>query len=171
MRTWYSRTVDINFLAIDFDQTIVDIHTGGRWSGLATELSSHVRPIFRHFIECAHAASLNIAVVTFSPQVQLVSEVLRANFPAFADSVVIRGMDGSWSYEGRGSRSGKQSHMASAAEELIARHSNLDIAKRTTLLIDDDAKNCRLALLDGVRAIWLNPSRPNRLLEDIKKLK
>lgn len=118
----------------------------------------------------ASSADMKLAVVTFSPQVGFVSEVLRTHFPTFADGIVIRGRDGSWNYEGMGSRSGKQGHMASAAEEMGARHAELDITKRTTLLIDDDANNCRIALLDGVRAIWLNPGRSHHFFKDVMRL-
>ena len=59
--------------------------------------------------------------------------------------------------------------MASAVEELEGLH-GVEITKRTTLLIDDDVKNIRTALRDGVRAIWLNPRHSHVLLQDITKL-
>jgi len=42
--------VNINFLALDFDQTFIDIHTGGVWPGTLNELISHVRPEFRDLV-------------------------------------------------------------------------------------------------------------------------
>jgi hypothetical protein len=65
-------------------------------------------------------------------------------------------------------RDGKQAHMASAVEELET--TGVEITKATSLLIDDDGKNVRTALRDGVRAIWLNPDQPDRLLTDIARL-
>mmetsp|Transcript_38092 Transcript_38092/g.77527 ORF Transcript_38092/g.77527 Transcript_38092/m.77527 type:complete len:242 (-) Transcript_38092:1048-1773(-) len=165
-----NNTVKINFIAIDFDQTIINIHTGGKWTGNGTDLAQHVRPIFKHFINAASAADMKLAVVTFSPQVGYVSEVMKMHFPRFADTIVIRGRDGSWKYQGAGSHSGKQGHMASAVEELGARYADVDITKKTTLLIDDDAQNCRIALLDGVRAVWLNPMKPDRLFKNVMNL-
>jgi len=109
-------------------------------------------------------------VVTFSPQVGFVSDVLRTHFPAFADQVVIRGRDGSWSYEGRGMRNGKQAFMSSAVEELATKHPHVTFAKNTTVLIDDDANNTRIALKDGTRAIWLNPSDPDCLFSEAMKM-
>ena len=44
------KEVNINFLAIDFDQTFIDIHTGGRWPGTLHELIAHVRPEFRDLV-------------------------------------------------------------------------------------------------------------------------
>jgi len=60
--------------------------------------------------------------------------------------------------------------MASAVEEIEAMHTKLDISRNTTLLIDDDVSNIKVALLDGVRAIWLNPSKSHHLLKDIQML-
>eukprot|EP00586_Coscinodiscus_wailesii_P018299 CAMPEP_0172494806 /NCGR_PEP_ID=MMETSP1066-20121228/57445_1 /TAXON_ID=671091 /ORGANISM="Coscinodiscus wailesii, Strain CCMP2513" /LENGTH=193 /DNA_ID=CAMNT_0013266079 /DNA_START=82 /DNA_END=663 /DNA_ORIENTATION=+ len=161
----------INFLALDFDQTILDIHTGGVWKGTPTELSQHVRPLFRHLITSAISANIKVAVVTFSSQVAHIEEVLEIVFsPAIAESIPIRGRDRSWSYNGAGCKEGKQSHMASAVEELEGRNADLEISKNTTLLIDDDPNNIKIALHDGVRAIWLNPSNSTRLLKDMNRL-
>jgi hypothetical protein len=40
----------INFLALDFDLTVLDIHTGGRWSGAPADLATHIRPLFNQLI-------------------------------------------------------------------------------------------------------------------------
>lgn len=45
----------INFLALDFDLTVLDIHTGGRWGGSPEELSTHIRPFFYYLIPMAIA--------------------------------------------------------------------------------------------------------------------
>jgi FMN phosphatase YigB (HAD superfamily) len=164
-----SLSVKINFVAIDFDQTIIDIHTGGKWNGTAAELTTHVRPQFAHFLRAAAEASLHIAVVTFSPQVGYVSEVLRMHFPAFADRVVIRGRDGSWSYEGGGSRKGKQAFIASAVEELETKYTT-DISKSTAVLIDDDHYNVSYAIRDGMRAIWLEPTKPETFFQKVLEM-
>lgn len=98
-------------------------------------------------------------------------DVLEITFPEeISGSIPIRGDDRSWSYEGAGSKCGKQSHMASATEELLAMHPNMEISRNTTLLIDDDVENIKYALHDGVRAIWLNPMNSNRLLSDMQML-
>jgi len=160
----------INFLAMDFDQTMIDVHTGGVWRGTAGELSERVRPMFKNMVEMAHAAGIMMAVVTFSGQIGLIREFLRIHFPEYADTIVIRGRDGSWRYEGSGSRSGKQSFMASAVEELLTMNPDAEITKSTTLLIDDDRHNIKYALDDGVRAVWLNPRKSHRALADVRNL-
>ena len=159
----------INFLALDFDQTIIDIHTGGRFNGTIVELASHVRPIFTHIINAAHEAGIKIGIVTFSPQVEQIQEVLETHFP-FANEIIVRGRDRSWYYEGNGMKDGKQPFMASAVEELLTKHSDLVITKKTTLLVDDDPDNIRVALNDGVRGILFNPHRSSNLINNMLKL-
>ena len=160
---------NINFLALDFDQTIIDIHTGGRFSGTASELASHVRPLFLHLISETHNAGIQVAVVTFSPQTKQIADVLDIHFPSFAHDIVIRGRDRSWDYVGNGMKEGKQPFMASAVEELHTK-GDLEITKNTTLLVDDDPNNIQLALKDGVRGILLNPKKSHLLLGDILKM-
>ena len=52
--------VNVNFLAIDFDQTLIDIHTGGALPGTLKELTTHIRPEFRDLLVrvCACAQQL-----------------------------------------------------------------------------------------------------------------
>lgn len=168
------RVVNVNFLALDFDQTILEVHTGGNWKGTADELLQNVRPMFRYLIPAALDADLQVAVVTFSGQIDLIRSVLESLVGSDrAPSIPIRGgfVGGrTFVYEGQGSTQGKQAHMASAAEELEERNKGLEVSKATTLLIDDDAKNIRFAFQHGVRAIWLNPNKPNQLLKDMKEL-
>ena len=128
------------------------------WKGRIDELCTHVRPLFRQLIVTAHSANMKIAIVTFSPQVNHIIEVLETHFPSFASEILIRGRDHSWAYEGNGMKAGKQPFMASAAEEFEEKYPNIEITRNTTLLVDDDANNIRLALKDGVRAIWFNPN-------------
>mmetsp|Transcript_127 Transcript_127/g.288 ORF Transcript_127/g.288 Transcript_127/m.288 type:complete len:232 (-) Transcript_127:435-1130(-) len=164
----------INFLAIDFDQTMIDIHTGGRWKESVSSLTTHLRPLFLHLIPIATSSQIRIAIVTFSPQTKHIREVLEyAYSPNVAECIPIRGNDGSWTYVGNGMKMGKQEHMASAAEELMAKPMPDVgiISKSTTLLIDDDPKNIKKSLKDGARAVWINPRDPLRLLDDIMRLK
>jgi len=150
---------------------MIDIHTGGAWRGSALELATHVRPLFRDFLSQALAKDIKLAICTFSPQVKQISDVLRITFPNYCDSIVIRGRDLSWSYEGNGMKEGKQPYMASAATELQHRHPGEEFSRNTTLLIDDDRENVLLALQHGTRAIWLNPKDHSQLLEDVRELR
>ena len=171
LKTFRFRTVQINFLAIDFDQTMIDVHTGGNWKGTALELLAHVRPLFHHLIPVALERNIFIAIVTFSPQVDMIGFILQNMLGEdAARTIPIRGgSPHQWMYTGMGNKEGKQGHMASAVEELEQLH-KADITKATTLLLDDDAKNIRIALREGVRAIWINPKKSSLLLKDMKDL-
>lgn len=191
----------INLLALDFDQTIIDIHTYGQWKGTTEELVPHVRPELRQLMQACCHRNIHLCVVTFSGQIKLVRVVVEAIVgPEFASRIPIRGNDRSWSYEGGGCRLRKQAHIASAVEELeqqeprvvpsVANGANSDnaaadasdatavpptpppieITRKSTLLIDDDIRNVRVALTEGVRAIWFDPDRPHHLLQNIATL-
>lgn len=140
---------------------------GGRWLGRAADLTPHIRPLFRHLIPAALDAGLKTAIVTFSPQVHMISAVLEEAFPGKGGQITIRGEDGSWEYEGAGSTAGKQAHMASAVEELVARAGPdaPTITRATTVLVDDDLNNVSIALQEGVKAYWCNPDDPDSLTQ------
>jgi hypothetical protein len=163
--------LNVNFLALDFDQTIIDIHTGGRWNGSTEELQSHVRPEFRQLmVAVASQTDICMAIVTFSVQSSVVGAVIESIVgPEHAAKIPVRGGDRSWSYHGNGSKDGKQAHMASAVEEL-EQGGQAEVTKSTSLLIDDDRRNIRYALADGTRAIWFDPDRPHHLLQNIARL-
>jgi hypothetical protein len=42
------------------------------------------------------------------------------------------------------------------------------ITRNSTVLIDDDINNVEIALRNQVRAIWLNPQFPNRILSELQ---
>jgi len=172
----------INLLALDFDQTLIDIHTHGCWRDGVEELAAHVRPVFQDLVRAAMASStttttIHVAIVTLSCQSDLIQSVLESFVGAErAARIPIRGGDeGRWPYKGTGSsspRDGKQAHIASAVEELqnLCRDDDVVINKNTTLLIDDDHRNVRIALKDEVRAVWFDPSKPENLLPDIANM-
>ena len=60
----------INLLAIDFDLTLIDVHTGGCWAGSAATLAARVRPCMKQLMDEALSFGTHVAVVTFSPQVR-----------------------------------------------------------------------------------------------------
>ena len=56
---------DIRLLALDFDLTVIDRHTGGRWKGTAEELAEHVRPDIHCLLNSAFNRQIDAAIVTF----------------------------------------------------------------------------------------------------------
>eukprot|EP00614_Pseudopedinella_elastica_P012777 CAMPEP_0172597458 /NCGR_PEP_ID=MMETSP1068-20121228/17476_1 /TAXON_ID=35684 /ORGANISM="Pseudopedinella elastica, Strain CCMP716" /LENGTH=184 /DNA_ID=CAMNT_0013396997 /DNA_START=71 /DNA_END=625 /DNA_ORIENTATION=+ len=160
----------INCLALDFDLTLINTHTNGNTNKGPVAIASCVRPVFKALIPKAVDAGIRIVVVTFSPQVDLIREVLGLAFPSIADQFVIRGNDKSWTYSGAGSTDRKQGHIASSFEELAMRGEGSKITRASTLLIDDDPDNIRAALLHETPAVLLNPNEPDELFESLKKL-
>lgn len=95
-----------------------------------------------------------IAIVTFSSEVKLISELLGLMLGTdVASHILVRGPNCSGAYTGKAKPDeGKQKHMASAAEEFKATK-GVDITRNSTLLIDDDERNIRFALSNNVRAV------------------
>lgn len=157
--------IDIKFVAIDFDLTF--INTKCEATSDLTKLSLHVRPFFLEFVPLALQSNLLVAIVTFSRHVDLIAALLRYVFDAsIAERVAIRGNDGSWEYHGRGSREGKQQHMASAAEYL-SKLSGVNVYRCHTVLIDDDMDNVVIALDNQVRAVLCDPRNPKKFVQDL----
>lgn len=152
----------VNFLALDFDLTIIDEHTGGRWEGQVTELVAHVRPVFKDLLPVAMARNFFIAIVTFSSQESLISEVMTMTFPKFHREIPVHGGM-------KKPKKGKQTHMELATSDLERRHER-KISKESTVLIDDDERNIRIAHKNGYRAILFDPDNPMQLLHDLKVL-
>lgn len=178
------KRVGINFLAIDFDNTLVDYHTNGRWKENkgAADLAKKVRPFFRQLVPLAINNGIHVAIVTFSSQVNLIRAVLDDQFPDHASYIPVRGdsrsQDFGWAYRGKGPQEGKQPHMASAAEELNSLHNTRmgsggemnQITRSTSLLLDDDTFNVMTALDNEVRAIYCVPENIDATVQEIIEL-
>ncbi len=72
------RRNNLKVIAFDFDCTIVSIHTGGTWFDSAEKLAEFVRPCFRQLIPALlKCPDFFVCVATYSPQEDLIREVLR----------------------------------------------------------------------------------------------
>lgn len=72
----------VRLVALDFDETIVDIHTGGVWERSAADLAMHMRLELKCLIEQALARKdVSVAVATFSRQEELIRQVMTIAFP------------------------------------------------------------------------------------------
>lgn len=178
-------------VCIDFDATLVSIHTGGTWTRSALELSAYVRSLFRELVPILCASrQTHVAVVTFSPQAELVREVLAHCFaPEVAARVIVRADDASWTLahddtcdfipawqtSGRHlDRTYKLPFVISAALHAAQREAENPVAirNRETVLFDDDAVNVRVANESGMTGIYFNPEGVDAhvLCSHIKKL-
>ncbi|RMX66262.1 hypothetical protein KXD40_008381 [Peronospora effusa] len=165
-------------VCIDFDATFVTVHTGGLWAASALELRTHVRRFFLLLVPLLCEAHVNVAIVTFSPQVELIQDVLRLSFSdQVVSQLVVRGDDRSWSLtqdqtasflplwqtDGRHlNRKFKLPFMISAALEVQQRSGDI-ICNRDTVLVDDDVVNIRVANDSGVVGVFFDPEE-----QDIK---
>jgi hypothetical protein len=72
------RRAKLKLIAFDFDCTIVSVHTGGQWTDTAEKLAEFVRPCFKELLAVLlKCTDFFVCVVTYSPQEELIREVLR----------------------------------------------------------------------------------------------
>ena len=163
------RRAGVRLICADFDLTFIGIHTGGVWQKTPEALSKTVRPCLRDLLGAALESGLHVAVVTFSPQGKLISEVLASAFPTASKRIIVRALDRSWRYDGDGNADGKLPHVASVVEDIsLARGETL--AKKNVMLIDDDAKNIEKALNTGINAVLCRPAQPDSVYRGIHAL-
>ena len=142
---------NINLLALDFDLTIIDRHTGGRWKGTAEELAEHVRPEIQCLLNSAFNRQIDAAIVTFSEQIGLISNVTQQIFRG--QYIPVHG----W-YT---SSEGKQGHLLRAIRDINKSYGNTNVSNETTILIDDDKRNIKKARKDGYGTIQYDPESHN----------
>jgi hypothetical protein len=166
---------NVRLLCIDFDQTLVRMHTNGCYEGPVDELAQSVRQLFAELIQIAVSAGTAVSIVTFSPQAQLIREVLhRVLPPGITEQVLLRTTDPaeSWSavagLPARGS--GKLHHMASSWEA-AGLGPGRSCEWGSVLLIDDDRRNVERAVEWGARTAWFRPDvagAEQLLLDDLR---
>lgn len=163
-------TVDVKLLALDFDQTIVDVHTGGTWKNDANSLSQHLRPEMVCLIQQSLENGIYFAVTSFSQQVDLIREVVMDGVVAQAklkDHPTTISIQGGSNYS---DPKGKRLQLANAISEIKKQHRHSGIKAKKTLLIDDDKNNILLARRDGYQSLWLDPEHPINVLRTILDL-
>lgn len=149
--------IGIELLAIDFDQTMVDIHTGGRWEGgSVSKLAAHVRQQFKCLLS-ETGAKIPAAIVTFSRQEELISEVMKIAVPEF--SILVYGGDN------RQSQHGKKKQIGRAVKDIPG-----DVRQQKIVLIDDNVGNIELAQEASIKAVVFNPDHPNGIFDSLREL-
>jgi len=158
-------------LALDFDLTCVAVDTRGHWQGSAEDLASCMRPVMRELIVAACTLGMRVAVVSFSPQHQLIKEVLRLCIPEHAEEIMIRAgqpksipVCKAYSYSTAALQrtdcqlqvaKNKQRHIASVLEELENEQARFSMSQ--VMLVDDNFRNVEDARIGGCQAVWFNP--------------
>lgn len=67
----------IRVLAVDFDQTLIKIHSGGVWKDSTDNLAKHVRPCMKDLLEVALQREMIVCIVTFHSQPWIIRELLK----------------------------------------------------------------------------------------------
>lgn len=180
------RQLGTKLVCIDFDATFVRVHTGGAWVRSAHDLRAFVRPLFLALVPLLVRAGIHVAVVTFSPQVALIREVLALCFhDHLVRKLILRGDDASWQLvhaetveflplwqtNGRHlDRTFKLPFVISAA--LQASRERRDVIRnKDTVLFDDDAMNIRVAKDSGIAGIYFDPQERTDFLALMKQIR
>ncbi|GLE05599.1 hypothetical protein PINS_up014631 [Pythium insidiosum] len=181
------RDAGTKLVCIDFDATFVSVHTSGEWTSSAEELSRHARAVFLEMVPKLCEAGVHVAVVTFSPQVELIRAVLSICFGCdVAGRLIVRCDDESWALLQSDTfdfvpkwqvcgmhfdRAYKLPYVISAAIQASQR-SGESIRNRDTVLFDDDAKNIRIAIDNGISGVYFEAEgvEAGELCRRIKKL-
>jgi hypothetical protein len=76
---------NIKLIAIDFDNTLLSIHTSGYYQGTVESLLEYIRSTFIYFIQelldsSAFGQTLHVCIVSFSTQDQLIRKLLQLAF-------------------------------------------------------------------------------------------
>ncbi|CAB9526078.1 expressed unknown protein [Seminavis robusta] len=166
----------VELVAIDFDKTLLNIHTWGRWNQRSSDLVPHVRPAFLCFINSVLQARMPVAITTFSNQKELIQKVLARSLKAYDREhaqtekeaaiyyIPVFGGD-DWV---KGHSKGKQSQLKLAMQYYNNQQQQKDkdkdnnkdpITPASTLLIDDDANNIKVARKDGYQAVLYMPTK------------
>jgi len=169
-------------VALDWDKTLLSIHTGGGyWQDSAAELAKHMRPVFKIFLPELLARGTLVAIVTFSPQPQLIKEALQLAFVECCDTsevlvvggqgVLVSGEDGCIAEAPtpttggrRHGKNHKQKHIAS----VVSHYSQNGVVLKSpdVFLIDDDPNNIEAAREHGMKAARFDPEQPHAVLSD-----
>ena len=146
-------SIGVRLVVLDFDSTIIDVHTSGRWKESAKSLSKHVRPVFLALMKAViEQKGLYLAIATQSPQTDLIRKVLKERLPFHHKEIIIKGEDRTWERVDGIPKGGKQQHIEAVKRELDEK-CHVQFSSNEILLIDDDFINVGIALSYDFKAI------------------
>ena len=172
----------IKLLALDWDNTVLKVHTNGQWYGNSEELYNNVRPFFIYLIQAAQSFHIHVSIVTFSGQTKLITEVIQKIMSAnskkkqekLSPEYSIRCCDDTWDsvealkqyfpthtdYE---RHLGKLPHISSVLKECMKDN----VMPSECLLIDDDKENIRVAEEVHLPSIRFDPEDEMSLADSL----
>lgn len=149
---------NIKLICIDFDNTLLSISTYGKWDDTASKLATYVRGSFILFINNCIKKNINVAIVTFSNQHQLVKDVLQIIFKENSKKINVKSTLIRYSPKTRFCSKVLKNNKIKLQRKVpmmisviydIYKNNKVVIPVNSVLLIDDDASNINTARLNG----------------------
>lgn len=157
----------VKVILIDFDNTLVSLHTAGSFHGPVSVLTDSIRPIFKELIQYAQANGVKMAVASFSTQPCLIKQALLLGGISGVD--VLAGRRQVYLVCGETQDTLKPTLVADQVKgphkmkHLSAACELFQVDRSEVLLIDDDKPNVQQCQLDGAEAVWFDPDSPYKL--------
>ncbi|KAK3606426.1 hypothetical protein CHS0354_041362 [Potamilus streckersoni] len=147
----------VKLLALDFDNTLISIHSGGIWKDSIEKLIEHVRPCMKNLIETALEKDLNVCIVTYFMQPWLIREMMKSLFKREGERILIQANTLEFREKHSHQFLGKQAHITSILTELY-NQKQLKIKPCQVVLLDDDRENIQIAKQFGHQAFLVEDS-------------
>ncbi|OWF50268.1 uncharacterized protein LOC110450653 [Mizuhopecten yessoensis] len=142
----------IRLLAVDFDETLISIHSGGCWKDSAEKLSQHVRPCMRDLMEEALQRNVNVCIVTYFTQPWIIREMLKLVFKRNVEKIYVQANTAEFREKNKHQILGKEAHLAAVCTELY-NQKHVIIKPEEIILFDDDTDNIETAVNFGHWAV------------------
>jgi len=164
----------VRLVCIDFDDTLLSIHTNGRWDGDPIELSNYIRPVFVKLIRSCVKKNIHVAIVTFSPQEQTIRICLEHYFKDILHHIHIRtnNMDNKPNktfcklLKKKLVLKRKVPMILSVCNDIYYRTGEI-IYPKHTLLIDDDLNNIKVAKKSGYKTYHFSNNSDVKIISDL----
>lgn len=135
---------NICMVCIDFDKTLVDIHTHSKWSEGLVDLHKHIRPVFITLIPELIKANILVAIVSFSSQQKLIENLLEYTFPVVKlnHNIFVRAETPIFD---------QYVSKTNSIKDICKINPQIQLDQ--VLLIDDSCSNINISKCDGIKAI------------------
>lgn len=166
----------IKLICIDFDNTLISIHTYGKWNDNPKKLVKYVRPIFIKFIKKCLQRKINIAIVSFSPQEQVIRIVLNSIFGKQSKKILIKTTNQKYKPDKIFCKINRKKLILKRKVPMILSVCNkiykkkkITIMPPQILLIDDDYNNINIAKKSGFKTYLFNKYSEKNIMNDLGK--
>lgn len=153
----------IKLLALSFDLTFINIHTGGSYHEGIDQLATHVRNCMRDLVETAVNYNMYVSIVTFNRQPTVIKNLLfkilpkkvasqvyiQANTPEFVmNQNILAAHQGAAKTKDISEIRGKEDHIDAVVDEIYQRHRD-HIEPGQIILMDTYEDTIRIAKASG----------------------